>query len=120
MSSVRTKRMFGRRVSTAEATMANHATTRRPKQCGRKVMGCGRDLDVPAPQARPRRCWLNAGPSLGFSPQQLKSVRPLVARETRNAPEHAQRLDRARRLGFAHVGRLPAELHDNVADDFLG
>src|SRR5689334_5397732 len=42
----------------------------------------------------------------GSLPQQLEGVTPLAAQHPRDAPEHAQRLDRARRLDPAHVGRL--------------
>jgi len=36
--------------------------------------------------------------------------RPVAFAHSRNAPEHAERLDRARRLDRAHVLRIPAEL----------
>src|SRR3989344_2891716 len=42
-------------------------------------------------------------------------MRPLVAEEAGDAPEHAQRLDRAGCFGFAHVGCFPAELIENTA-----
>src|SRR5437016_12943123 len=51
--------------------------------------------------------------------KQLERVPPIVAQEARDAPEHAQRLNGAGGLGFAHVQRLPAELIENVAHRLL-
>ena len=56
---------------------------------------------------------------LGFV-QKLERVRPLVLGEAQDAPQHAQRLDRARRFHLAHVGCLPAELIVDAAHDGLG
>src|SRR5262245_56090005 len=63
------------------------------------------------------RLAVSARPS--FLPQKLECVRPLVAKEARDAPKHAQRLDGPRRLGLAHVGGFPAELVEDVAHDLL-
>src|SRR5256885_15825105 len=43
------------------------------------------------------------------SAQQLERVTPAAAKESGDAPEHAQRLDRARRLDRAQVLGVPAE-----------
>src|ERR1035441_1638982 len=43
-------------------------------------------------------------------PQQLERMRPLVPQESRDAPQHAQRLNRPCRLHAAHVRGLPAQL----------
>src|SRR5262249_33618414 len=48
--------------------------------------------------------------------QQFEGVTRLVAREDRDAPEHAKRLDRAGGFGTAHVGGFPAELIDDLGD----
>jgi hypothetical protein len=42
--------------------------------------------------------------------EHLECVRPLVADEARDTPEHAERLDRARGFYASHVLGLPAEL----------
>src|SRR5438105_2603129 len=52
--------------------------------------------------------------------QHLEGVRPVVPEEARDAPEHAERLDRAGRLDAAHVLRLPAELGEDRRDLDLG
>ena len=51
--------------------------------------------------------------------EHLERVRPLVADEAGDAPEHAQRLDGAGGFGLAHIGRFPTELIENPAHDFL-
>src|SRR3954447_16832455 len=53
-------------------------------------------------------------------PQQLEGVRPLVAQEARDAPEDAEGLDGARRLGGPHVRGLPAELVEDARRVSLG
>src|SRR5271166_3090433 len=54
-------------------------------------------------------------------PQELERVRrPVAPADARNAPQHAERLDGARRLDRAHVLRIPAELVEDLADDSLG
>src|SRR5262249_25269933 len=47
--------------------------------------------------------------------EQLEGMPRLIAGEDRNAPEHAQRLYRARRLDLAHIGRLPTELIEDFS-----
>jgi hypothetical protein len=42
--------------------------------------------------------------------KQLERVNPVVAEESRDAPEHTERLDGAGRLGLSHIRRLPTEL----------
>jgi hypothetical protein len=44
------------------------------------------------------------------SSQQLESVGPLIAEKTRNAPQHAARLNRPRYLHTAHVNSVPSEV----------
>src|SRR5436309_15222894 len=57
---------------------------------------------------------------IGSRLQQLERVRPFAAEKSGNAPEDAERLDRARRFDGAHVGRLPSELSENPFHDLLG
>src|SRR2546426_2758481 len=57
-----------------------------------------------------------AGSSLA---QQLESVCPVIAQKAGDAPEDAQRLDRAGRLDLPHVGRLPAELLEDSGHRLL-
>ena len=47
-------------------------------------------------------------------------MHPVLTQESGDAPQDAQRLDRARRLGAAHVRGLPAELIQYGADAALG
>jgi hypothetical protein len=51
--------------------------------------------------------------------QQLKRVDPVVLQEAGDAPEHAERFDRARGPGRAHVRRFPAELIQNHRHGFF-
>src|ERR1051325_6601921 len=51
--------------------------------------------------------------------EELERVRPLVAQEAWNAPEHAQRLDCPRGLDLAHVGGFPPELIQDRFDGLL-
>src|SRR2546426_8229524 len=54
------------------------------------------------------------GCTLGSASQQMEGVAgPLVLAKSRDAPQLAQRLDRARRLCGAHVRTLPSELIDD-------
>src|SRR5437667_12611039 len=53
------------------------------------------------------------------SVEQLERVDPVLTQEARDAPEHAQWLDRTGCLDRAHIGRLPAELIENAAHGFL-
>ena len=62
-----------------------------------------------------RRKQCQCGFGLIVSLQHLERMRPVVAREARNAPEHAERFDGARGFGFAHVQRFPAEALKNLA-----
>jgi hypothetical protein len=53
--------------------------------------------------------------------QQLERVqRPVALANARDAPEHAERLDRARRFDCAHVLGIPAELIEKLRHDPLG
>ena len=47
--------------------------------------------------------------------QDFERMRPLIAQETGDAPEHAQRLDGAGGFSLAHVGRFPTELVEDAA-----
>src|SRR6516165_2364188 len=60
-----------------------------------------------------------ATPSASVLAQQLERMGPIIAQEAGNEPEHAERLDSAGGLGFAHVGRLPAELVEDAAHRLL-
>src|SRR6266699_2037628 len=51
--------------------------------------------------------------------QHLEGVRPIVAQEAGDAPEDAQRLDGAGRLGLPHVGGFPAELLEEAGHRLL-
>src|SRR5580765_3975352 len=52
--------------------------------------------------------------------QQFERVRPLVSKEAGDAPQHAERLNRPRRLGASHILALPAELIQDAPDLSLG
>src|SRR5512140_137172 len=49
----------------------------------------------------------------------LERVAPFIVQKSGNAPQHCQRLDRARRFGLAAVERLPAELIENSRHGLL-
>src|SRR5271157_2530570 len=54
-------------------------------------------------------------------PQQLERMRrPVALRDSGDAPEHAERLDRPRRFDRAHILRVPAELVEDLGHDPLG
>ena len=46
-------------------------------------------------------------------------MHPFVPKKTGDAPQHAERLDRAGRLDLPHVRRFPAELIQNAAYGLL-
>ena len=46
-------------------------------------------------------------------------MHPFVPKKSGDAPEHAERLDRADRLDLPHVRRFPAELVQNAAHGLL-
>ena len=76
-------------------------------------------LATPAP-GRPGGGLCRVESSRGRSPlQELERVRPRVPQEPGDAPEDAERLDRARGLRRAHVLRLPAERVEHLGHHTL-
>ena len=49
----------------------------------------------------------------------LKDVDPVIAKKAWNTPQHAQRFNGARGFRFAHVRFFPAELIEDLADNFF-
>src|SRR5580765_3330692 len=77
---------------------------------------------IPAPttmmsEGRPMKSQLSWGGSSSQHGERV--IGPRVVAECRDAPELAQRLDRARGFRGPHVGAIPSELLEDFGDDRL-